>query len=69
MSIFLPGLDPAAAVGELRDCAAGPLWRGRVGHDDGGGHPGLPVEVARVAEAGRGEEAPLQEGTRPHTLR
>ena len=52
--LFTPGFDPAAAVRELRDGAVRPPRPGRVGDDDAGEHPGLPVEVARVAQAGRG---------------
>ena len=50
--ISTPGFDPAAAVRELRDGAVRPPRAGRVGDDDAGGHPGLPVEVAGVAQAG-----------------
>ena len=64
-----PGIDTAAAVSELRDGAPGAPGPGRLGHDDRRRHPRLPVEVARVAEAGRGAEAPLQAAPRPRTLR
>ena len=64
-----PGFDPAAAVRELRDGAVRPPRPGRVGDDDAGEHPGLPVEVARVAQAGRGQGTPLQEDTGPHIMR
>ena len=53
----------------LRDGAPGAPEPGRLGHDDGGRHPRLSVEVARVAQAGHGAEALLQEGPHPHPLR
>ena len=66
---FPSGFDPAPAISELRDCASGSLWSCRLRHDDGRRHPRLPVEVSRVAAAGLGAEAPLQEGTHPRTMR